>query len=129
YKGVFMTQMIINGIKTDAISKLTIDVIDPSNGKSFATIPRGNTEDVDNAVRAARVAFSEIWSQTTACERGRLLYKLSQKILEHTDRLAELESRDTGKPISTAKNDVITLARYFEFYAGGVDKIHGQTIP
>ncbi len=124
-----MTQMLINGTKTDAFSKLTLDVINPSDGKVFTTIPRGQAEDVDQAVKAARAALSGDWGKLAAFERGRLLHRLGQKVLEHQEELAQLEARDTGKPISTARGDIGVLARYFEFYGGGADKIHGQTIP
>lgn len=124
-----MTQMLINGTKTDAVNKLTIDVIDPSDGKVFTTIPRGGQQDVDHAVTAARAALNGDWGKLAAFERGRLLNRLGQKVLEHQEELARLESRDTGKPISTARGDIGVLARYFEFYGGGADKVHGQTIP
>ncbi|HLU03121.1 MAG TPA: aldehyde dehydrogenase family protein, partial [Advenella sp.] len=64
-----MTQMLINGTKTDAVNTLTIDVIDPSDGKVFTTIPRGQQEDVDKAVKAARAALLGDWGQLAAFER------------------------------------------------------------
>ncbi|PLC51775.1 aldehyde dehydrogenase [Pollutimonas subterranea] len=124
-----MTQMIIDGQKTDAASKQTIDVVSPSDGNVFTTIPRGDAADVDRAVKAARQALNSEWGKTPAFERGRLLTKLGQAVLDHHEELAQLEARDTGKPISTARGDITVLARYFEFYGGGADKVHGQTIP
>ncbi|MGB6104559.1 MAG: aldehyde dehydrogenase family protein [Pusillimonas sp.] len=124
-----MTQMIIDGQKTDAVNKQTIDVVSPSDGKVFTTIPRGDADDVDRAVKAARQALGSEWGKVPAFERGRLLNRLGQAVLDHHEELAQIESRDTGKPISTSRGDIAVLARYFEFYGGGADKVHGQTIP
>jgi aldehyde dehydrogenase (NAD+) len=121
--------MIINGALTDAANGKTLDVISPSDGQAYATIPRGDAADVDAAVKAARAALSSDWGKKTALERGRLLTRLGNAVLEHHEELAQIEARDTGKPISTARADITALARYFEFYGGAADKVHGQTIP
>ena len=111
----------------------TIDVIDPSDGTPFAKIARGNAADIDAAVSAARSALGEFfdgaWGRMTATERGRLLMKLSHAIADHHDELALLESRTTGKPLKQGRADATALARYFEYYAGAADKLHGETIP
>jgi aldehyde dehydrogenase (NAD+) len=112
---------------------LTIDVVDPSDGKPFARIARGNGTDIDRAVRAARTALGESfdgdWGRMTATERGRLLMKLSAAVLDRHEQLAHLESRTTGKPLKQGRADATALARYFEYYAGVADKLHGETIP
>ena len=111
----------------------TIDVIDPSDGTPFAKIARGNAADIDSAVLAARGALGEFfggkWGRLTATERGRLLMKLSYAVADHHDELARLESRTTGKPLKQGRADATALARYFEYYAGAADKLHGDTIP
>src|SRR5688500_3130915 len=111
----------------------TIDVIDPSDGAPSAKIARGNAADVDAAVHAARSSLGEFfddpWGGMTATERERLLMKLSYAVADHHHELAHLESRTTGKPLKQGRDDVSPLARYFEFYAGAADKLHGQTIP
>ncbi|AZS81687.1 aldehyde dehydrogenase family protein [Achromobacter spanius] len=124
-----MTQMIINGRQVDARDGRTIDVVSPVDGEVFTTIPRGQQADVDAAVQAARAALDGDWGHMTALERGRLLLRLGESVLAHHEELAQLESRDTGKPMSTARGDITVLARYFEFYGGAADKVHGQTIP
>ncbi|WP_417221550.1 aldehyde dehydrogenase family protein [Achromobacter spanius] len=124
-----MTQMIINGRQVDAQDGRTIDVVSPVDGEVFTTIPRGQQADVDAAVQAARAALDGDWGRMTALERGRLLLRLGESVLAHHEELAQLESRDTGKPMSTARGDITVLARYFEFYGGAADKVHGQTIP
>ncbi len=116
-----------------ARSGQSIDVIDPSDGKPFAKIARGNAADVDAAVKAARAAYGEFgdgaWGRLNATERGRLLARLSQAVLDHLEELARLESRTTGKPLKQGRADATALARYFEYYAGAADKLHGETIP
>jgi len=107
----------------------TLPVIDPSDGQPFDELQRSNAADIDAAVRAARDCFDGGWHQVSAAERGRLLYALSRKIAEHADALALLEQRDCGKPVKQARADALALVRYFEFYAGACDKLHGETIP
>ncbi len=107
----------------------TIAVIDPSDGAPFARLARGSAADIDAAVRAARGAFEGAWGATSATERGRLLFRLSQRVAEQQEALAQLECRDTGKPLKQARADAAALARYFEFYAGAADKLHGETLP
>jgi len=111
----------------------TIDAIDPSDGTAFARIARGNSADIDAAVAAARRALGDCldgdWGRLTATERGRLLMKLSVGVLDRADELARLESRTTGKPLKQGRADALALARYFEYYAGAADKLHGETIP
>jgi aldehyde dehydrogenase (NAD+) len=80
-------------------------------------------------VQAARACFDGPWSRLAAAERGRLLMALSNKVAEHAGELAALEQRDCGKPTKQAAADAAALARYFEFYAGACDKLHGDTIP
>ena len=112
-----------------SVSGRTIPVIDPSDGQPFDELQRSNAHDIDTAVRAARQCYEAVWSKLSAAERGRLLMKLSAKVAEHADELAALEQRDCGKPTKQARADAVALVRYFEFYAGACDKLHGDTIP
>ncbi|MFT5933862.1 MAG: aldehyde dehydrogenase (NAD+) [Hydrogenophaga sp.] len=107
----------------------TLPVIDPATGEAYDTLERGNATDIDAAVSAARQCLDTTWSRLTAAERGRLLMKLSATVAEHADELAALEQRDCGKPVKQARADALALVRYFEFYAGAGDKLHGDTIP
>ncbi|MDQ6874207.1 MAG: aldehyde dehydrogenase family protein [Actinomycetota bacterium] len=106
-----------------------IAVVDPATGEAFAEIPRGTAADVAGAVDAARAAFESTWRHTTPAERGRLLRGLAGLIGRDRDALADLESRDTGKPMRQARADVDVAARYFEFYAGAVEAMYGDTVP
>jgi aldehyde dehydrogenase (NAD+) len=107
----------------------TIPVLDPSDGQPFAQLARGTAADIDVAVRAARSAFEGAWGAASAAERGRVLYRLAMLVIARGDELAQLEARDTGKPLRQAHADAAALARYFEFYAGAADKLHGETLP
>jgi aldehyde dehydrogenase (NAD+) len=107
----------------------TLPVIDPSDGQPYDEIQRSNAVDIDTAVRAAREGFDAVWGKLSAAERGRLLMRLSLKITEHAEELAAIEQRDCGKPTRQARSDALALARYFEFYAGACDKLHGETLP
>ena len=124
-----MAHMIIAGKACQAVSGKTLDVHSPVNGEVFEQIPRGEAKDIDLAVRAARQALGSDWGKLSATDRGRLMMKLSQRITDHAEELALLEAKDTGKPMTTARNDMVVLARYFEFYGGAADKVHGEIIP
>ncbi len=106
-----------------------IEVTDPATGEAFAETARGTSEDIGAAVGAAREAYESTWRHTTPAERGRLLRALSALITRDRSDLAALESRDTGKPMRQAYADVDVAARYFEFYAGAVEALYGDTIP
>ncbi len=121
---------IVDGQKVDALSGRRIDVVCPSDGQVFASIPAAGEADVDRAVKAAHRAFHEgPWAEMPAVERGRCLTRLFRLVEKHGDELAALESRDTGKPVRQGKADVTATMRYYEFYGGAGDKIHGDTIP
>ena len=124
-KGVFID----NRWRPGASGK-TIPVVAPAEGVVFASIAAGDAVDVDAAVKVARAAAeSGPWSRLSATERGRLLSKLAVAIADHAEELAQLEARDTGKPMKQARNDMIATARYFEYYGAAADKVHGDTIP
>ncbi|MGN6766197.1 MAG: aldehyde dehydrogenase family protein, partial [Rhizobiaceae bacterium] len=128
-EGLAFMQM-VDGKPVDSLSGKRIDVASPSDGKVFASIPASGEADVDRAVKAARRAFEEgPWGRMPAVERGRCLTRLFQLVEKNGEELAALESRDTGKPIRQGKADVVATMRYYEFYGGAGDKIHGDTIP
>jgi aldehyde dehydrogenase (NAD+) len=119
----------INGQWQLPISGDVVDVFAPSDGQIFAQIARGTEHDIDLAVKAARASLDGNWGAMSPMDRGRLMFKLSALILTNQERLAQLEAKDTGKPMSQARADIVACARYFEFYGGGADKLHGETIP
>ena len=107
----------------------TIPVVAPADGKTYDAVGRGTSHEVDMAVAAARKSQSGAWGKMNATERGRILMKIGQRVLDQVDSMAAIEARDTGKPMTTARNDIIVLARYFEYYGSAADKIHGEVIP
>ncbi|KZL09480.1 Aldehyde dehydrogenase PuuC [Pseudovibrio axinellae] len=121
---------LIAGEQCDASSGETIEMICPSTGMPFATIPRCSAADVGRAVSSAEAALhSQSWVGLSAGERGKCLYRLSELLFEHRDDLAHLEARDTGKPLSQGYGDIDAAIAYFRFYAGAADKITGETLP
>src|SRR4029078_5790896 len=123
-------QLFINGQWADAASGKTFETPNPATGAPVARIAEGDAEDIDRAVRAARRAFEDgPWSRMTPSERGRLIWKIGDLILEHADELAQLESLDNGKPFGVAlAADVPLAADLFHYMAGWATKIEGNTI-
>src|SRR6202161_4559541 len=106
-KDVRTYQMYINGEWVDSKSTKTFAVYDPSTEEVIAQVPDAGPDDVDRAVAAAKAAFEDgPWATTTAQERGRVLFRLSEKIRANLAALAELECRNTGKPIVEAEFDI-----------------------
>lgn len=128
--GELKKSMYVNGEWKESVSGRSIQVINPANSELMYEIPRGDKEDIDLAVKAAREAFdSKKWQTFKPHERGRILYEVAQSIREEKEEIAEMETLDTGKPIAQGRSDVEAAARYFEYYAGVADKILGETIP
>jgi len=123
-------QLFINGQWCNAVSGRTFETPNPATGEVLARVAEGGAEDIDRAVRAARQAFETgPWSRMTPSERGRIIWKIGDLILEHTDELAELESLDNGKPFPVAQAaDVPLAADLFHYMAGWATKIEGNTI-
>mgnify|MGYP005840513249 CR=1 FL=1 len=120
----------IGGEWVPSASGATFESVDPATGEVLAVLARGDSADVDRAVRAARQALhSPAWSRLEPRQRVEWLYRVAAAIRERSEELARLESLDTGKPLRQARADVSVAARYFEFYAGIADKILGSTIP
>jgi len=123
-------KLFINGQWTDAASGKTFATPNPATGETLANVAEGDAEDINRAVRAARAAFEDgPWSRLTASDRGRLIWKIGDLILEHADELAQLESLDNGKPVAVARAaDVELAADLFHYMAGWATKIEGNTI-
>ncbi len=123
-------QLFIDGKWVDAESGKTFTTPNPATGEVLAEVAEADKADVDKAVAAARRAFEGKWSKVSARDRGRMLYKLSQLIEEHTPELAALETSDNGKPIKESTYvDLPQVAENFEYFAGWATKIEGETIP
>jgi betaine-aldehyde dehydrogenase len=120
----------INGEFVDSAAGQLLDVIDPSTTEVIGRTAAAGAADVDLAARAARAAFDDgPWKDTTAQDRGRILFKLAEVVRQRADELAELETRNTGKPIVEAEYDIQDVATCFEYYGGLATKIHGDVLP
>lgn len=122
-------KLYIDGQWVPAADGRTFEAVDPATEEVIATLARGGATDVDAAVGAARRAFEGRWGSLKPKERARLLYDLSRAIERRADDFAELETRDSGKPLLLSRKETLGAARYFEFYAGAADKLHGEQIP
>jgi 1-pyrroline dehydrogenase len=103
----------------------TMEVVNPATGESIAEVPRGTAEDVERAVEAAKRAWAD-WSTKTPKDRSELLLKLADLIDEHADELAELESRNVGKPMSIARDEMPFSADNVRFFAGAARTLEGK---
>jgi acyl-CoA reductase-like NAD-dependent aldehyde dehydrogenase len=103
-------------------------VLNPATEEAIAEIPGASVEDADRAVEAARRSFPE-WRAVAPADRARLLRRLAGLVEEHLEELARLETQNVGKPIQDSRGEVAMVAEVFYFYAGAVDKHHGETIP
>ena len=123
-------QLFIDGQWVDAASGKTFETPDPSTGDTLAHIAEGDAEDIERAVRAARRAFDDgPWGRLTASDRGRIIWKIGDLILEHADELAQLESLDNGKPYAVARAaDIPLAADLFHYMAGWATKIEGPSM-
>jgi aminobutyraldehyde dehydrogenase len=119
-------QNFLGGEWVDAADGQTMDVLNPSTGEAIAEVPRASAEDVDRAVQSAKEALSE-WLETTPGERAEMLLKLADAIEEHADELAEIESRNVGKPLSFAKDEMPVCADNIRFFAGAARVLEGKS--
>ncbi|MGB9244981.1 MAG: aldehyde dehydrogenase family protein [Candidatus Acidiferrales bacterium] len=123
-------QMYINGEFFESQSGKYFPVVDPSTEEILAEVPDADENDVNRAVAAARAAFdSGAWPQTTAQERGRILFRLAERVRKEAAALAELEARNSGKPIVEAEYDINDVATCFEYYGGLATKVLGSVNP
>ena len=122
--------LLIDGTREPSISGGVDDVVNPASGEVIATVARGGPDDVVRAVQVARQRYhAPLWSGMRPVERGEILRRIADGIAANRDSFATAESLNAGKPISAALGEIDAAARTFRFYAGAVDKIHGQTIP
>jgi betaine-aldehyde dehydrogenase len=119
--------MYINGEFTKGASGKTFDVMNPATGEVLAKAQDGQAADVDRAVRAARAAF-ETWRDVTAQERGRILLRLAEAMRKELPALAELETLNSGKPLTESEYDLTDVATCFEYYGGLATKLHGEVL-
>ncbi|MGI8658920.1 MAG: aldehyde dehydrogenase family protein, partial [Candidatus Limnocylindria bacterium] len=121
------TQLIIGGELRDARAGVTFATFEPARGQELATVAQAGTADVDDAVTAARGAFEGAWAKTAPAKRARMLNRLAQLIDEHTDELAELESRNVGKAKWQCAAEVKVAVATLELFAGTAQHLYGRS--
>ena len=122
-------KLLIGGQWRESVSGKTFDTWDPATGAVLATVAEGDAQDVELAVAAARRALEGPWSRLNPSERGRIVHRVGDLIMEHADELAELEALDNGKPKAVAAAaDVPLAADLFWYMAGWATKLNGGTI-
>lgn len=121
-------QLYIDGQFEDGEARF--ESLDPATGTAWADMPEAREADVDRAVTSATRALQDgPWPKMTATQRGKLLYKLADLIAANAPKLAELETRDTGKIIRETSSQIAYVADYYRYYAGIADKIEGSHLP
>ncbi|HEV7259156.1 MAG TPA: aldehyde dehydrogenase family protein [Bosea sp. (in: a-proteobacteria)] len=119
----------IGGRSVPSASGEEMESFDPGRGVAFARVAAGKAEDVGRAVAAARAALSGPWSRLTPAARGEILMRASHLLRERAARFAVVETLDSGKLLAEAEGDVAGVVRCFAYYAGAVDKLHGDSVP
>jgi len=129
-KSSFNSGLYINGEFVEGVDKTTVEIVNPSTGKSLGHVPAATDKDVDIAVKAAREAFETRWgTKTPPAQRARLLHKLADLVEQNQDELAALEALNNGKAFAIARAvDVKGTVDVLRYYAGWADKVHGKTI-
>jgi aldehyde dehydrogenase (NAD+) len=123
-------KLLIDNEWRDATGGKTMEVVNPATEEVIATVASADKSDVDAAVAAARAALNGPWGKMSARERGRLVSKLADRLLEKADEVARLETLHNGKPIFESRQiEIPAAAECFEYYAGWADKVMGETIP
>ena len=119
-------QNFVGGEWVDAAQGGTAEIINPATGETIAEVPEGTEADVDRAVEAAQKAWPE-WRDATPAERAEVLLKLADVIEENAEELAELESRNVGKPLAAARDEMPVSADNIRFFAGAARVLEGRS--
>ena len=124
-------QMIIGGEAVDAADGQTFELVNPATGGVIGTAPLGGKEDVDRAVEAATKAFEDRkgWANWAAGKRGRTLAKYASLVKQHSEELAQTETRNIGKAIMNSRGEAVGVSLVLDYYAGAANKVFGETIP
>jgi acyl-CoA reductase-like NAD-dependent aldehyde dehydrogenase len=123
------TQLLIDGQWRDASHAKRLPQINPATEETFAEVSSASATDSVTAVTGAQRAFVGGWRDLAPGKRAEILFEISRILRTNIERIAQLESRNIGKPISDARDEAALGAKVFEYYAGGITKFCGQTIP
>ena len=123
-------QLLINGEWRDAAGRATMPVLNPATEQVIAEVASATPADVAAAVAAARAALAGPWGKLSARDRGRLLWRLGDRLLEQADEIARLETLHNGKPIFESRQiEIPACVECLQYFAGWADKVHGETLP
>ena len=123
-------QLLINGQWRDSSDGKTMSVLNPATEEVIAEVAAATRADLDAAVEAARAALTGPWGKMSARERGRLVWKLGERLMEQADEVSRLETLHNGKPISESRHvEIPAAAECLQYFAGWADKVHGDTLP
>jgi aldehyde dehydrogenase (NAD+) len=125
-----LTKLFVDNQWIDAVEGGMIDALNPGTGQTIATVAAGTAPDVDKAVKAARRALETgPWGKMDAADRGQLLFRLADLIIQNAEELAQLESLNCGKTITDSRGDMQSAANFLRYFGGWCDKIEGRTLP
>src|SRR6185369_10869429 len=122
---VTANKIFVGGKWTDAAEGGTMEVLNPATGEAIAEVPACTAADVDAAVEAAKQALPE-WLESTPAERAELLLKLADVLDENAEELAGIESRNVGKPLSYARDEMPVCSDNLRFFAGAARILEGR---
>ena len=125
----FPTQLLINGQWIDGSGAKRLVIVNPATEESFAEVSSATADEIGQAAEAGQAAFESGWRDMPPGERTRLLRNLAKRIHENVETLAQLETRNVGKPIGDARWEADAGAKVFDYYAGAIGHLCGQTIP
>ena len=121
--------LLVGGERSEGTAGERRSVFDPATGEAIASVAQATAEDVDRSARLADEAYRGDWKRQTPRDRAAVLFRVAARIRERADELAHLESRNTGKPIASARGEILLGADCFEYYAGAATKFGGATHP
>ncbi|HXI54308.1 MAG TPA: aldehyde dehydrogenase family protein, partial [Candidatus Saccharimonadales bacterium] len=124
-----LTSLFMQGQPREPRQRKTLPQINPATEETFCEVAAAGVEDIDVAVRGAEEAFQNGWRDLAPRRRADILFQIARVLREHLAELAALESRNIGKPIRDALDEIGLGARVFEYYAGAISQFFGQTIP
>ena len=125
----FPTQLLINGQWHDGSSTKRLAIVNPATEETFAEVSSATTDEIGQGVEAAQAAFESGWRDMPPGQRAELLHGLAKRIRDNVEAIAQLETRNVGKPIGDARWEADAGAKVFEYYAGAIGHLCGQTIP
>jgi len=123
------TQLFVDGSFRDSASGHRTTLINPATEEAIAEVAAADVADINSAVESGHRAWTSTWRDLTPGKRTEVLFNVARVLRENLEALAQMETLQIGKPISDSRDEVALGARVFEFYAGAVTRLYGQTIP